>query len=222
VIESLNPDYFLDNRTSLRFFYIEYDYSKDKRQYAQYPLGGHIIFANIKKEGLGIFNEFNNLSLTIGGEKHWPLYDKRLILSTRNKVKTNIIRSTIAFANNTGLGWDTDIVSGYDLYVMDGTDYGISMNALKYRLFDNNLNTVKWMPRQFEKMNLSIFLRFNFDAAYVNETTYIATNTLNNRIIFGYGPALDLILFNNFLLSFEYSYNDIGDQGLYLLSTISF
>jgi hypothetical protein len=71
-------------------------------------------------------------------------------------------------------------------------------------------------------MNMSVFLRFNLDAAYVNERTYVDTNTLNNRIIFGYGPALDLILFNNFLFSFEYSFNDIGDQGLYLISSISF
>jgi outer membrane protein assembly factor BamA len=222
VIEVLNPDYFLNGRQSLNFFYLEYDYSMDKREYAQYPLGGYMLFGNIKKEGLGIFNQFNNLSITLGVENHWSLCNKRLILSTRNKFKTNIIRSTLSFANNTGLGWDTDIVSGYDLYVMDGTDYGITMNALKYMLLDNNLNTVKWMPRQFRKMNMSVFLRFNLDAAYVNERTYVDTNTLNNRIIFGYGPALDLILFNNFLFSFEYSFNDIGDQGLYLISSISF
>ncbi|MDA8692586.1 hypothetical protein N9L92_00880 [Saprospiraceae bacterium] len=222
VLEELNPDYFLNGRQSLNFFFIEYDYSMDKREYAQYPLGGYMLFGNVKKEGLGIFNQFNNLSLTVGAEKHWPLIEKKLIFSSRAKFKTNIIRSTVSFANNTGLGWDTDIVTGYDLYVMDGTDFGISMNALKFRLIDNNLNTVKWMPRQFRKVNLSAYLRLNFDAAYVNENTYVETNTLNNRIIYGYGPALDLILFNNFLFSFEYSFNDIGDSGLYLISTISF
>ena len=222
VAQELNPEYFLDGKTSLKFLYIEYDYNHDKRTYVQYPLGGYLLFGNIKKEGLGIFNEFNNLSITVGGEKHWPILNKKLILSTRNKAKTNIIRARVAFANNTGIGWDTDIVSGYELYVMDGTDYGITMNSVKYMLLDNNLNTVKWMPRQFKKMNFTMFLRFNFDAAYINENRYVDTNTLNNRIIYGFGPALDVILFNNFLISFEYSFNDIGDRGLYFLSTISF
>lgn len=222
VAQELNPDYFLDGKISLKFWYLEYDYSHDKRTYVQYPLGGYLLFGNIKKEGLGIINDYNNLSITIGAEKHWPLVQKKLILSTRNKAKTNIIRSRLAFANNTGLGWDSDIVSGYELYVMDGTDYGISMNSVKYMILDNNLNTTKWMPRQFEKMNLTMFLRLNLDAAYVNEDTYIASNSLNNRIIYGFGPAVDVILFNNFLISFEYSFNDIGDQGLYFLSTISF
>ena len=59
------------------------------------------------------------------------------------------------------------------------------------------MNTAKWLPRQFKKMNLTVFARANFDFAYINEPTYFETNTLNNRFIYGYGPAVDIILFNN-------------------------
>jgi len=222
VAENLNSDYFLNGKLGIQFFYLEYDFNHDKRPYTTYPLSGHLIFGNIKKEGLGVFGDFDNLSITAGIEKHFPIIENKLSISTRNKAKTNIIRKAVSFANNTGLGYGTDIVTGYDLYVMDGTDYGISMNAIKYVLYDNNLNTAKWMPRQFRKMNLSLFLRFNIDFAYVNENRYTATNSLNNRIIYGYGPALDMILFNNFLFSFEYSFNDIGERGLYLSNAISF
>ena len=145
VAEELNPDYFLNGRTELRFFFIEYDYSLDKRIYNQYPLGGFLLFANIKKEGLGLFGDYNNLSVTIGAEKHWAIIENKLILSTRNKAKTNLIRGPIAYANNTGLGWDPDIVSGYELFVLDGTDFLITINSLKYRVFDNNVNTAKWL-----------------------------------------------------------------------------
>jgi len=221
VANDLNPDYFLNGDTSLKFFFLEYDYNHDKRLYSHYPRGGHLFFLNVKKEGLGIFNEYNNLSITAGYEKHWLLKEK-LILSTRVKAKTNLIRNTIAFANNTGLGWNSDIVSGYELYVMDGTDYGISINSIKFLLFDNNLKLAKWMPQQFRKMNLTLFLRFNADFAYVHENNYVETNTLNNRVIYGLGPALDVILFNNFLFSFEYSINDIGERGLYLHNSFAF
>jgi len=157
----------------------------------------------------------------LGFEVHHTLQGS-IILSSRNKGKTNLDRSTVAFANNTGLGWSRDIVSGYELYVMDGTDYVISINDIKWRLFDNNLNTLKWLPQQFKKMNLTLFLRANFDFAYVNERTYIDTNGLSNRWIYGGGPALDMILFNNFLISFEYSFNDLGEHGLFLHNSISF
>lgn len=221
VLTDLNPNYFLDGKTDIRFFFIQYEYNHDRRLYRHYPLGGFLYFINIKKEGLGVFNDFNNLSVTLGVEKHAQLQEK-LIFSTRNKAKTNLIRSQVSFANNTGLGWNSDIVSGYDLYVMDGTDYLISMNSIKYLLFDNNLNTVRWLPRQFRKMNLTIFLRANMDFAYVNEKTYVDTNSLNNRVIYGYGPAVDIIFFNNFIFSFEFSFNDIAEKGLFFSNSIAF
>lgn len=221
VATELNPDYFLGERTDLRFFYAEYDYNYDKRLYSNYPQGGYLIFGNLKKEGLGIMGDYDNLSIGLGFEVHHSLTPS-VILSTRNKGKTNINRAVVAFANNTGLGWSSDIVSGYELYVIDGTDYAISMNDAKWRFFDNNLNTVKWMPKQFRKMNLTLFLRANFDFAYVNERTYVATNDLSNKWIYGGGPALDIILFNNFLFSFEYSFNDIGEQGLFFHNSFAF
>ena len=221
VATELNPDYFLDGRTELRFFFAEYDYNYDKRLYSQYPHSGYLIFANIKKEGLGLFKDFNNLSIVLGFENHHSINDK-FIFSTRNKGKTNLRRGDVAFANNTGLGWGDDIVTGYDLYVLDGTDYFITINNVKWKFFDQNLNTVKWLPKQFRKMNLIMFLRFNTDAAYVNDQIYKDTNSLNNRVIYGWGPALDMILFNNFLFSFEYSFNDIGERGLFLSNTIAF
>ena len=223
VATELNPDYFLDGKTDLRFFFIEYDFNYDKRLYSNYPQGGYLIFGNIKKEGLGIFGDYDNLSMELGFEIHHSLKsNENFIFSTRNKGKTNLNRNVVAFANNTGLGWSRDIVSGYELYVMDGTDYAISLNDFKWRLFDGNLNTLKRLPQQFKKMNLTVFLRANFDFAYVNERTYTDTNFLNNRLIYGGGPALDLIFFNNFLFSFEYSFNDIGEHGLFLHNSISF
>lgn len=221
VANELNENYFLEGATALRFFIIDYDYSYDKRQYSHYPRGGYLLFGNLKKEGLGIFKEYNNLSLQLGFEYHHPIKD-RVILSTRNKAKTNLNRNRVSFANNTGLGWGTDIVSGYELYVLDGTDYFISQNDAKLLLFDNNLNTLKILPSQLRNVNLTVFFRLNFDFAYVNERTYVDTNFLNNRWTYGGGPALDFILFNNYLFRFEYSFNDLGEQGLFFHNSFAF
>jgi len=221
VATELNPHYFLESRTDLRFIYLEYDIQYDKRLYSHYPQGGYLLFGNIKKEGIGIFNDYDNLSLTAGFEFHHS-FPSNVIFSTRNKAKTNLNRDVVAFANNTAIGWNRDLVSGYELYVIDGTDFFIGINDLKWRFFDNNLKTVKWLPKQFRKMNVTLFLRGNFDYAYVNERTYTDTNFLANRWIYGGGPALDIIFFNNFLFSFEYSFNDIGEQGLFIHNSFAF
>lgn len=221
VVNNLNANYFIDNKSEFNFFSLAYDFSFDKRLYRHYPQGGYLYFLNLTNEGFGLFNNYNKLAITVGLEKHLSI-SKRLIASTRNIAKTNINSHNIPYFRNTALGWTSDIVSGYDLYVMDGTDYLITMNSMKFLLYDNNLNTISWMPRQFQKMNLTLFLRFNFDVAYIRETRFTETNTLNNRMIYGFGPALDMIFFNNFIFSLEYSFNDIGEHGLYLSNAIAF
>lgn len=221
VATELNENYFLDGATALRFFIAEYDYSYDKRQYSHYPRGGYLLFGNLKKEGFGILKEYNNLSLQLGFEVHHPIKE-RFILSTRNKAKTNLNRNRVSFANNTGLGWGADIVSGYELYVLDGTDYFISQNDAKFLVFDNNLNTFKRLPDQLRNVNVTLFFRLNFDFAYVNEPTYIETNLLNNKWTYGGGPAFDLILFNNYLFRFEYSFNDLGEHGFFFHNSFAF
>jgi len=222
VRDSLNENYFLNDRTSIKFFYAEYDIQYDERDYSLLPNQGYLAFGNIKKEGFGIFNEFNNLSISAGLENYTKL-GKGFVLANRIKGKTNITRQQISFANNTGLGWsEEDAVTGYELYVMDGTDFFISTNSLRTKLIEYDLSAPRWLPRQFEKINFQFFLRFNYDFAYVNERDYTDTNTLNNKWFSGYGPAIDMILFNNFLFSFEYSFNDLGEQGFFIHSKNAF
>jgi outer membrane protein assembly factor BamA len=222
VRDSLNVNYFLNNRTSIRFFFAEYDFQYDKRIYPTYPQGGFLIFANVKKEGFGIFNDYNNLQL-FGGFEYYYRPHQKLTLATRLKAKTNLNRGRVSYANNTGLGWlQSDVVSGFDLYVMDGTDYVISTNSVRLKFFDKNLKMAKWLPRQFEYMSMQLFFRFNFDYAYVNERDYTESNSLNNRWFYGFGPALDVIIFNNFLYSFEYSINDLGEHGLFIQTSVAF
>jgi len=221
VIQELNPNYFLEARDKIRFFFLELDVQYDRRLYTLYPQGGFLLFGNIKKEGIGIFKEYNNLSVA-GGWEYYKKISPRLIIGNRTKGKTNLTRQEVSFANNTGLGWDSDIVSGFELYVMDGTDYVVFLNNIKYQFFNKDTKTSKYLPRQFEKVNIKMSLRFNFDFAKVHEKTYVESNNINNRWFYGYGGALDIIFFNNFLFSFEYSFNDLGESGYFLHSSSSF
>ena len=46
--------------------------------------------------------------------------EEQNMYNTETKVKTNLIRDKVAFANNTGLGYNGNVVSGYELFVLDG------------------------------------------------------------------------------------------------------
>ena len=216
------PNYFLNGETSLRYFALKYDYTYDKRVFNLYPEGGFMFFGNITKEGLGVFDDFNNLSVAVGVEKYFQL-GKKWIWGGRIKAKTNLTRNTVAFANNTGLGYGKDLVRGYELYVLDGTDWAIAKTSFRYRLYKKNINWGKYMfLQQFKQMNLRLFLRANLDFGYVNEPTYKQTNELNNRILVGYGPAVYMLLYHTFIMSFEYSFNHLGESGLFLSSSFNF
>ena len=223
VIEELNPDYFLDGQTSLQFFMVNYDIQYDRRLNYLMPYEGYRLRLNIKKEGLGILKEHNSFIFQVVGEYYQP-FSEKFGLGTKIVGKTNAIRSTQAFANNTGLGWGGDFVRGYDLYVMDGIDHLLVKNHIKKQIVnvDYKIKRPNFIPEQFKSVNMQVHLRFNFDFAYINEPVYIDTNTLNNRWIYGYGPAIDLILYNSYLFSIEYSFNDLGEHGLFLNASNAF
>lgn len=222
VATDLNPDYFLNGAERLRFFLLEYDFDFNKRIFNIYPEGGHRLNFNVKKEGFGIFKEYNNLSVHLDMDKHFKIKDG-LFVSLRTKAKTNVIRDQVAFANNTGLGYSNNIVGGYELYVIDGTDYVLGESQLKISVFEKIFNLGRMMPiNGFKKLQMQLFLRGNLDAAFVNERNYTASNEFNNQWVVGYGPAIDVLLFNNFLFKFEYSFNQLGESGLFIHSSNSF
>jgi len=222
VAQDLNPNYFQTGKASMKFFLVEYNLDYNKRIFNIYPEGGYRINFNIKKEGLGIFSEFNNLPIFIDADYNFKIVNG-LISSTRVKVKANLIRDELAFANNTGLGYGNTVVGGYEYYVLDGSDYIFNENQLKFRFLNRMIDFGKMMPvKGFKKLNIQLFLRANFDLAYVNERTYTDTNDLNNKWIIGYGPAIDVLLFHNFLFKFEYSINQLGESGLFISNSLGF
>ncbi len=222
IVADLNPDYFLDGRVRNKFFELEYNYEYDRRQLVQYPQGGYKLFATVKKSGLGIFDYYNNLSVSVGGEYHHKLFG-RLILGGKIKAKTNIIRDKIAYANNSEVGYGDDVLTGYELYVLDGTDYFYFKSSTRLLLESKMINLGKLMPlKPFRSWPLDIYLKFDVDTGYVNEPTYRETNSLNNQWLLGYAPGLDFVLFNNFILSVEYHFNELGESGFFIESGFNF
>jgi len=211
----LNPDYFLEGRTSIRFFLFNYHYTYDKRIGQFYPIGGYLFFADFKKEGFKIFDEYNNTSISIGGEYYKTLSPK-WIFGSQLKAKTNVDRRVVSFANNTGLGWGGDALIGYAVYVIDGKDFVYSKNYFRYKLFNYDWDMSSWMPlRQFTKMNIQLHNRLYFETGYVNDPTYRLdnNNTFSNRWLFSYGTAFDLIAFNNNMASFHFGLNHLLEFG---------
>lgn len=222
VSQNLNSEYFLNGSNDVRFFQLEYDADYDRRVFSIYPEGGYRLKLNVKKDGFGFEGNYNNLAVTSSAEKYWKLWDK-LIVETRLRLKANLTRDRISFANNTGLGYGGNVITGYDLYVIDGTDYILHKNALKLSILDKVYNWDSWMKmRQFKKLSLKAWLRWNTDYGYVNERHYTEDNPLNNQWLIGYGPAIDILLYNSIMIQIEMSFNELGERGFYIQGGLNF
>jgi len=176
---------------------------------------------NLTKDGFGIGN-YNNLSIAGGFEWHHSFSDK-WIYGTRIKGKTSILRENIPYYVNRALGYGNDVVRGYELYVVDGTDYGLIKNSLRYNLLDKDYQLGEYMLlEELKKLNIRVYGRLNFDLGIVNEVNYEVNNELSNRLLYGGGPALDFLFYHTYLFSIEYSINHLGEGGLFLKGNFNF
>lgn len=222
VANELNPDYFLDGKTRNQFFFFNYTFFYDRREFKIFPEAGDFFHLNLKKEGLYIFDDFDNLSLALEYEQYFNKNSK-LIMNYRVKGKFNLIRKKLAFANNTGLGYGADVIRGYELYVIDGSDYFYLKSGIHYKMYEQTFDLSNLIRlAQFNRIDVKLYLGVEADTGYVNERDYIETNTFNNRWLFGTGPTFSLMLLNTYLFQVDYSWNHTGEGGIFVRNKISF
>jgi outer membrane protein assembly factor BamA len=217
-----NPSFFLNGLEKQRYFFLNYEGSYDNRDVKIYPTKGMHAGMGIKKRGLGVFGDINLLEIYPFFEKFFSLSPK-LSVGSKLKAKYSLIRDKPPYYDNKGLGYGTDFIRGYELYVIDGLDYYYAKTSLKVLIVDKSIQFGKMMPLQpFRQMPLKIYLAFNFDIGYVHEAFYKENNDFTNRTLYGWGPAINFVLYNNFAFELEYSFNHLKEKGLFLHNKISF
>jgi outer membrane protein assembly factor BamA len=221
VVKDLNPSYFPNGDKFIKYLKLEYVLKYNRTIFPTYPEGGYAFSVEARGEGFGIGN-YNNSGLAIDYEKYFNP-TKKLILGFKVKGKINFTNNVVPYSNNSAIGYGSDVLRGYELYVMDGTRFAWGKTAVKYNLLDKIYSLGKYMKiGAFKKMSIRLFTKWTTEVGYSYEPTYIASNTFNNRMLIGYGPGLDLLLFNNFVVSAEYNYNHTGQGSIFYKSSFNF
>jgi outer membrane protein assembly factor BamA len=219
ISERLNRDYYLDGKNKQKYFYFSYGSGVDKRDFRPYPQKGYLLVWGLTKNGLLPSDDVNTLEMSVRMAQYTKLSSK---FSVENimKVRVSPIRSRRPYTNNRGLGFGGDNIRGYELYVVDGYDLAYSKNSLRFSIIDKEFDWTsktkkKWLKPWF-LLPIKSFLTFNLDAGYVNNPfDKRITNPLNNRVIYGGGVGVDLLLWNNIYYRFEYSMNHLGEKGIF-------
>ncbi|MBD0401687.1 BamA/TamA family outer membrane protein [Flammeovirga sp. OC4] len=218
-VAMLNPDFFLEGRTKLRYFTLGYTYTRDKRDITSYPLNGYYLKLGIEKLGLGVFDDLNAVIMEWSAYKFMPLDKvKRFYYSIGFAGKLGFPEK-LPYNEMRAIGYKNLFIRGYDNYVIDGQNTAIIKNDLKFRALSTALNFQNIIKSKHAKrIPIDILFKAYIDAGYVYYPGVDPSNeSLTNTPLIGYGLGMDFVTFYSSVLKLEYSFNRHGRGGGFYL-----
>ena len=222
VSELLNKYYFKPPDVVQRYISLSYQMIRDTRDRYIVPKKGSRLSVGLSARGLGWSAAVNQIRTTVFFEKYWTATD-HWALETALFLKKEWSDHQPPYFQNRALGFGQFFVRGYELYVIDGQDYGLLKSAFRYQFIHKKINWDNNMPiQQLRRMPLDAYVHVHLDAAYVNERYFSRSNLLANQYIYGYGIGFDIVLYNNYLFQFDISQNKMGEIGLFFQYKLDF
>lgn len=215
-VRDLNPNFFGNARKQIGYFSLQYRYSYDKRDNKPYPLKGITFDVSLVKEGLNYIKDdaINYLYASVSVRKYTQLY-KRFYMANQVKLRYYDPDKVIYYFNR-ALGY-ADFIRGYEYYVMDGQNYALIKNTVKFQLVKTKIWEPKFLRKvpQFSTIPFAAYINLNFDAGYVQDRFYGYNNPLCNSWQYGYGAGIDLVTYYDLVFRFEYSFNKQMQSGFF-------
>ncbi len=213
-IRQLNPTYFYKGSNEQNFLQLSYAFSYDFRDFAPYPLRGRKIDLAYNYYGILAQDALNYWDIKASVAYYFDI-GSNFFISSQWKAKVTQENKNIPYANIMGLGYGGDNVRGYELNVIDGTNFLLSKNTFKYQLF-NKIIPIRFIPyKQFNQMPVSLYPTLFFDFAYVYQAQpELTSSRFSNRWIYGMGVGFDIVTYYNFVCKLGVPLLNSGKSGL--------
>lgn len=211
----LNINY-LPNQSKLQqFATLAYTFRYDKRDNINFPLKGRSFIGDIRRMGILPTDNFSTWQIRLAFADYYPLTKKWF---------TNYIVKVKAFSNNDlpynimrGIGYEEDVLRGYDLYVVNGSAYASGRVNLKRELFKRTFNLKFIKFRQFNTLPIHLFINAFTDWGYVyNNYPERIDNALGNKMLRSYGLGIELNTAYNAVLKFNVSRNSLNETNFFI------
>jgi outer membrane protein assembly factor BamA len=213
-IRQLNPNYYYKGSNEQNFLQLTYAFSYDFRDFAPYPLRGRKIDLAYNYYGILAQDALNYWDIKASVAYYFDI-GSNFFFSSQWKAKVTQENKNIPYANIQGLGYGGDNVRGYELNVIDGTNFLLSKNTIKYQLF-NKIIPIRFIPyKQFNQMPVSLYPTVFFDFAYVYQAQpELTSSRYSNRWIYGMGVGFDIVTYYNFVCKLGVPLINSGKSGL--------
>jgi outer membrane protein assembly factor BamA len=213
-----NPNYFGKGVSGAGYVELTYSLLHTDVNNALYPLKGNRFSITVQKRGLGFTGGLNMFSVEGIYNKLWHHggnWYSDVYLTAKIKLPFDQ-----PYINQRGLGFGEAYLRGLEYNVIDGAAYGMARSTLKRKIISF------WLPTPFKSKALhripfTIFAKSYADIGYAYTKKKYDTY-LNNRLLYTAGFGIDIVTFYDVSLRFEYSFNQLGQKGLFLHTQTSF
>lgn len=210
--EKYNPDYFNSNRSTQQIPEFGYTTQYLRVDNINYPLIGQSSSIGITKRGfqwrgginMTMIDGFYNRFLSLG--KKWYCG-----ISVMGKIKAPF---NLAYYNRRALGFGDFNLRGLEYYVVDGAASAITKVTIRKKIYEFFIK-----PPILKKIIPEIPFRFygkTYGDAGISYLPKSTASMLNNKILYSGGFGLDIVTLYDLVIKLEFSFNQLGEKGLFL------
>ena len=207
-----NPNYFKNGEVSKSFLDFSYTYRYANADNIIYPLKGETGFATISKRGFGFTGGINMFYVEGAFNKYINLKNNWFAsMQLAGKIKLPFNQP---YYNQKALGYGDATLRGLEYYVIDGAAYGIIKTTLKKKLLSFSV-PLPFKSAYFNSIPFTFYAKTYADIGYAANNKKYDTY-LNNKFLFTRGIGIDIVTLYDISFRFEYSFNQLGQKGLFL------
>lgn len=215
----LNPHFFPNTVNTQRYFELSYEFQYIGTDFWRYPLTGYYVDAVLDQKGLGFWSPIHETQFSMDLSKYWRLArNTYLALDTRGKIHFPKVQPYFLLKE---MGYYDDYLQGLEYYVVEGDKFGIAKGNVKQKIVAMRAHT-RLLPRQFSTIPFRIYVKIYGDLGYSHNSDPNTMSRLNNRLLYSYGAGIDVVTFYDIVFRMEYSFNQLGENGLFLHFQSSF
>ena len=215
-IAALNPNYLGDGATNQKSLNLGYSFFWDKRNNRNYPTDGEVYSFGFRKYGMGLYDDINfwsgefRISKYIALKKDWYFAGNLIALLSLPEERD--------YFNYFAMGFQQNVIRGYDLSIVEGSAYYIQKNEIKKKLFSNKYNLKGFMPvRQFQMFPVTLFGKVFFDHGYAKGFPgHAGSARLDDQYLYSIGLGLDLMIIYDGVFRFEFSRNSQNETNFFI------
>ncbi len=207
-----NPGYFnsTNNKQLISDFGVGVSYINTDNN--NYPQKGLIYSYGINKRGLQFTGSINSASLYGSFAKFYK--HKHNFFSIVQSSALIKLPFEQAFINRRAIGFGSLNLRGLEVYLIDGVAAGVAKYTLNKKVTEFKI-PIPFKIKSLPYIPFKIFVKTYTDVGY----SYLSKkydSRLNNKFLYTGGFGIDVVTFYDIVFKVEYSFNQLGEKGLFL------